>query len=135
MSLSKKIRNAGKWQSLSVISLNILQLVYFAIMTRLLLKEDYGLMAIVNGTIGVGNIFIQGGMGSALIQRKDINNKHINGALQTSIFIGLVLYSIFYFLSPYIATIYNDSRLDELIKVSSLNLLLLALNNISVNLL
>ncbi|MEP3374502.1 lipopolysaccharide biosynthesis protein [Maribacter dokdonensis] len=135
MSLNKKIKNAGKWQSLSVISLNILQLIYFAIMTRLLLKEDYGLMAIVNGTIGVGNIFIQGGMGSALIQRKDITNKHINGALQTSILIGLVLYSIFYFLSPYIAVVYNDSRLDDLIKVSSLNLLLLALNNISVNLL
>ncbi|PIB23022.1 lipopolysaccharide biosynthesis protein [Maribacter sp. 4G9] len=135
MSLSKKIKNAGKWQSLSVISLNVLQLVYFAIMTRLLLKEDYGLMAIVNGTIGIGNIFIQGGMGSALIQRKEINNNHINGALQTSILIGLVLYVCFYFLSPYIAATYNDSRLDDLIKVSSLNLLLLALNNISVNLL
>lgn len=135
MSLTKKIKNAGKWQSLSVISLNILQLVYLAIMTRLLLKEDYGLMAVVNGIIGIGNIFIQGGMGSALIQRKDINNRHINGALQTSVLMGLALYTLFFFLSPFIAEVYDDVRLDTLIKVASLNLILLAINNISVNML
>ncbi|MBO6533849.1 MAG: oligosaccharide flippase family protein, partial [Muricauda sp.] len=83
MSLSNKIKHAGKWQSVSVLSLNVLQIIYFSVMTRLLLKEDYGLMAIINAFIGIGNIFVMGGMGSALIQRKKINNKHINGALQT----------------------------------------------------
>lgn len=135
MSLTKKIKNAGKWQSLSVVSLNVIQLVYIAIMTRLLIKEDYGLMAVVNGIIGIGNIFIHGGMGSALIQRKDINNKHINGALQTSVLMGFILYAFFYSLSPFISSFYNDVRLDGLIKVASLNLILLSLNNISVNLL
>jgi O-antigen/teichoic acid export membrane protein len=135
MSLSAKIKNAGKWQSFSVVSLSVLQILYFAIMTRLLFKEDYGLMAIVNGIIGIGNIFIQGGMGSALIQRKKINNKHINGALQTSLLLGFILYAVFYIMAPFIASAYNDLRLDNLIKVASLNLLLLALNNISVNLL
>ncbi|PRX55295.1 lipopolysaccharide biosynthesis protein [Flagellimonas meridianipacifica] len=135
MSLSGKIKNAGKWQALSVVSMNLIQLVYFAIMTRLLFKEDYGLMAVVNGIIGIGNIFIQGGMGSALIQRKNITHKHINGALQTSLLIGFSLYALFYFFSPYVASIYNDVRLDALIKVASLNLILLSLNNISLNLL
>ncbi|WP_422351245.1 lipopolysaccharide biosynthesis protein [Flagellimonas sp.] len=135
MSLTKKIKKAGKWQSLSVISLNILQLAYIAIMTRLLLKTDYGLMAVVNGIIGIGNIFIQGGMGSALIQRQNVNNKHINGALQTSLLIGFILYALFYFTAPFISSVYNDARLDELIKVASLNLILLSLSNISGNLL
>ncbi|WP_350288795.1 lipopolysaccharide biosynthesis protein [uncultured Croceitalea sp.] len=135
MSLSGKIKHAGKWQSFSVLSLSVLQIIYFSIMTRLLFKEDYGLMAIVNGIIGIGNIFMQGGMGSALIQRKEINNKHINGALQTSLLIGLILYAIFYIMAPFIASAYNDLRLDNLIKVASLNIILLALSNISVNLL
>ena len=135
MSLRDKIRQAGKWQSFSVLSLNVLKLLYFAIMTRLLLKEDYGLMAIINAIIGIANIFVQGGMGPALIQRKEINNKHINGALQTSLLLGLVLYAIFYIMAPFIASAYNDLRLDNLIKVASLNLILLALSNISINLL
>lgn len=135
MSLSGKIKRAGKWQSFSVLSLSVLQIIYFSIMTRLLFKEDYGLMAIVNGIIGIGNIFMQGGMGSALIQRKEINNKHINGALQTSLLIGFILYAIFYIMAPFIASAYNDLRLDNLIKVASLNIILLALSNISVNLL
>ena len=135
MSLSGKIKHAGKWQSFSVLSLNVLQILYFSIMTRLLFKEDYGLMAIINAIIGIGNIFIQGGMGAALMQRKEINDRHINGALQTSLFLGFILYAIFYIMAPSIASAYNDHRLDNLIKVSSLNLILLALSNISINLL
>ena len=121
MSLSDKIKHAGKWQSFSVLSLNVLQIIYFSIMTRLLFKEDYGLMAIINAIIGIGNIFVHGGMGSALIQRKEINNKHINGALQTSLLIGLILCAVLYVMAPFIAAAYNDLRLDALIKVSSLN--------------
>lgn len=135
MSLSNKIKHAGKWQSFSVLSLNVLQIIYFSIMTRLLLKEDYGLMAIINAFIGIGNIFVMGGMGSALIQRKKINNKHINGALQTTLLIGLILYVVLYITAPSIAAAYDDLRLDTLIKVSSLNLILLALGSISSNLL
>ncbi len=135
MSLSNKIKHAGKWQSFSVLSLNVLQIIYFSIMTRLLFKEDYGLMAIINAFIGIGNIFVMGGMGSALIQRKKINNKHINGALQTSLLIGIILYAVLYIMAPSIAAAYDDLRLDTLIKVSSLNLILLALGSISSNLL
>ncbi|MEZ2415472.1 lipopolysaccharide biosynthesis protein [Muriicola sp. E247] len=134
-SLGDKIKHAGKWQSVSVLSLNLLKIIYFSIMTRLLLKEDYGLMAIIYAIIGIGNIFVLGGMGSALIQRKEINNKHANGALQTSLFIGLLLYAVLYITAPFIASAYNDLRLDNLIKVSSLNLILLALSHISINLL
>jgi len=135
MSLSDKIKHAGKWRSFSVLSLNVLKIVYFSIMTRLLIKADYGLMAIISGIIGIGNIFIQGGMGAALIQRKEINNKHINGALQTSLFLGLALYVILYIMAPFIASGYNDLRLDNLIKVASLNFILLALVSISTSLL
>ncbi len=135
MSLSGKIKHAGKWQSFSVLSLSVLQILYFSIMTRLLFKEDYGLMAIINAIIGIGNIFILGGMGTALIQRKEINNRHVNGALQTNLLIGVILYAVFYTIAPFIASAYNDLRLDNLIKVSSLNLILLAVINISSNLL
>lgn len=135
MSLSGKIKHAGKWQSFSVLSLSLLQVLYFSIMTRILFKEDYGLMAIINAIIGIGSIFIQGGMGSALIQKKEINNKHINGALQTSLLLAVILYVVFYMIAPFIASTYDDLRLESLIKVSSLNLILLALSNISVNLL
>jgi len=135
MSLNNKIKHAGKWQSLSVISTIVTQVVYFGIMTRLLMKEDYGLMAIINGIVGIGNIFVQGGMGTALIQRKEITNRHINGALQTSLLIGVILYAVFYFSASSISLVYNDIRLELLIKIASFNLILLSINNISVNLL
>lgn len=135
MSLSGKIKNAGFWQAFEVITKFILQFVYFAIMARILLKEDYGLMAIANGIIGIGAIFISGGMGTALIQKIDINDRYINAALQTSLFIGLLLFFIFFITASIIGQFYDDNRLESVIQVISINFVLLAISNISVNLL
>lgn len=134
MSLSHKIRSAGIWQSLEVFFLFIFQMGYFAIMARLLEKEDYGLMAVATGIIGVGNIFITGGIGTALIQRQQINNKHINAALQVSILVGLFLFLLFFILAPAIAGFYEDNRLVSIIRVISVNFFLLAVSNVSINL-
>lgn len=96
MSVVNQIKHAGFWQTIEVASQLVFQLVYFSIMARLLLKEDYGLMAISTSVIGVGLIFVRGGMGTALIQKKNINDKYINAALQTNLFIGLILCLVFF---------------------------------------
>ncbi len=92
-------------------------------------------MAIAGGIIGVGNIFIKGGMGTALIQKKTINDKYINAALQTSLLFGVVLFGVFLLLAPVISSFYGDYRLNSIISVISVNFILLAISNISINLL
>lgn len=135
MSLINKAKSAGIWQAIEVFTQFILQFIYFAIMARLLLKEDYGLMAISNGIIGVGALFIQGGLGTALIQKKTINSNYINAALQTNLFIGTILFFLFFFLASPISSFYNDERLGNIIQVISFNFILLAISNITLSLL
>lgn len=135
MSLTNKIKSAGFWQTIEVASQFVFQFIYFSIMARLLLREDYGLMAISSGLIGVGMIFIRGGMGTALIQKKNINDRYVNAALQTNLVIGLTLFVIFYLLSIPVGTFYGDDRLPLIVKVLSFNILLLSINNISVSIL
>lgn len=135
MSVVNQIKNAGFWQTIEVASQLVFQLVYFSIMARLLLKEDYGLMAISTGVIGVGLIFVRGGMGTALIQKKKINDKYINAALQTNLFIGLILCLVFFLLSGVIGSFYDDGRLSLIVKVLSFNIILLSVNNITLSIL
>lgn len=92
-------------------------------------------MAIAGAIMGVGNIFVQGGMGTALIQKKNINDNYINAALQTSLLFGIVLFGVFFLLAPLLSSFYGDYRLNSIIKVISVNFILLAISNISINLL
>lgn len=135
MNSLKKIKKAVAWQSFEVFSQFLLQLVYFSVMARLLLKEDYGLMAIANGVIGIGAIFIQGGMGTALVQKKEVTNNHVNGALQVSFLISIFLYLASFFASESVSEFYESPELSPIIKVVAANFILLALSNIPLNLL
>lgn len=135
MDLTRKLKNAGIWQLLQVVVQAITQFVYIAVMARLLSKADFGLMALASSFIGIGIIFSEGGMGSALIQRQNITQKHINAALQGNLFIGLAVFVIFFFTAHFIAQFYNQPLLELIIKVIGVNVILSSVNNVSRGLL
>lgn len=135
MSLTQKLKNAGIWQLLQVVIQAIIQFGYIAIMARLLSKADFGLMALASSFIGIGVIFSEGGMGSALIQRQNITQKHINAALQGSLFIGLAIFITFFLTAHFIAEFYNQPLLELIIKVIGVNVIISSVNNVSRGLL
>lgn len=104
-------------------------------MARLLTKADFGLMALASSFIGFGIIFSEGGMGTALIQRQNITQKHMNAAFQSAVFIGVILFAVFYISAPIISSYFNQPDLELIIKVSGVNIVLGALSTVSVSLL
>lgn len=135
MSLTYKLKNAGFWQMLKVGGQAIIQFGYMAIMARLLTKADFGLMAIAMSFIGFGTIFSEGGMGSALIQRQNVTQKHMNAAFQASVLIGGVVFLLFYSLAFLIADYFNEYKLELIIKVAGVNIILNAISSVSQSLL
>jgi len=135
MSTIAKLKKAGSWQTLQMMVIVISQFVYIGTMARLLSKADFGLMAIASAFIGFGTIFSEGGMGAALIQRKNITQKHMNAALQSGILIGGLIFTVFFFSSKYIATFFDQPQLDMLIKVIGVNVVLHAVSGTSMMLL
>lgn len=135
MSLTKQLKSSGFWQSLEVLVLIITQFLYFGVMARLLEKSDYGLMAIANSFVAIGIIFAEGGMGAALIQKKDASREHNTAALQGGIIFSLVIVIIFEILAPYIANFFDNELLTDLIRVIAINFVLLAVSAVSLSLL
>ena len=76
MSLRNKTIQSLKWAFGSRIFRQIGQVIVTAVLARLLLPEDFGLLGMI--TIYFGFIFVFGdlGLSSALIQRKEVNEKH-----------------------------------------------------------
>lgn len=135
MTLNQKVKKAGLWQSLEIIVLVISQFLYIGVMARFLNKADFGLMAIASSFIGFGAIFSEGGMGPALIQRKEVTNKHKNAALQAGFGIGVVLFVAFFFLAPAIADFFNQPSLKSIIRVIGVNVFFVSASSISLGLL
>ncbi len=135
MSLFNKLKSAATWQASEVIVTVLTQFIYLAVMARLLSKSDFGMMAITSSFIMLGFIFVESGMGAALIQRQHINGRHITAAMQGGILLGLLLFLIFFFLSPYIASFFSIPELKNLIRVISINFLISSASSVSLGLL
>lgn len=78
-------------QTLVTIGVGIVEILYFSIMSRLLSKEDFGLFAAINAVTIIFSSISDAGIGSALIQRKDLTEEYKNTAYTLSFIIGLVV--------------------------------------------
>lgn len=113
----------------------LVQLVTFIvsiILARLLLPADYGLIAMVSVFINLANVFIDGGLNSALIQKQDADEVDFCTVQIFSLLFSIVLYGVIYVSAPSIASFYGDSynNLAEVLRVLSLQIIVLAFNSV-----
>lgn len=118
------------WKFLERGGTQIVQFIVSIILARILIPEDYGVVAIVLVFIAIANVFIQTGFNTALIQKKDVDDVDYSSVFYLSLFVALVLYIIIYILSPSIAEFYKQPILKPLFRVLSLTLFFGAINSI-----
>ena len=95
------------------------------VLARLLLPEDFGLVALGMLIIGFATKFGEFGFSAGLIQRKEkVTEKHINTLFFLDLSFKLLLWIIFYLATPALARIFHDPRLIAVIPVISLYMVL-----------
>ncbi len=60
-----------------------IQFIVQIVLARLLLPEDFGLIAIVTIFILLANVFVQSGFNTALIQKKDADDEDFSSVFYT----------------------------------------------------
>src|SRR2546425_320042 len=75
----------------------ILQLVILGILARLLSPADFGVIAAAEVVIGFSGIVSQLGLGPALVQRPELERRHIDTAFTASVALGLLLGMLIWF--------------------------------------
>lgn len=99
----------------------IIQLIYTAILSRILTPEDYGIVAIINVFVNFFNVLADMGIGSAVIQRQDLGKKEVNSIFTFSCLISVALAFVFMLLSLPISWFYEDNvylKLGPLLAIS-----------------
>ena len=103
------------------------------ILARLLTPEDYGCIGMLMIFILVANTFIDGGFGSALIQKKEPTQEDYSTIFYWNLFLSVVLYFALFASAPLIARFYNLPLLSSVLQVQGLVLILNSLSIIQQN--
>ena len=103
------------------------QLVSFIVsivLARLLVPEDYGTIALVTVFTVILQVFVDSGLGTALIQKKDADDLDFSSVFYFNFVVCLVLYAGMFMAAPYIAKFYDDISLTPVIRVLSLTIVI-----------
>lgn len=119
---NNKVLSSLFWKFFERCGAQLVQLIVQIVLARLLLPEDYGVIAIVSIFITIAGVFVQTGFNTALIQKKEVNNIDYSSVLYLSLFVSLILYLILFFTAPLVANFYNQDILIPVLRVLSLTL-------------
>ncbi len=107
-----------------------IQLVVQIVLARLLLPEEYGIIAIIDVFITISVIFVQSGLNTALIQKKDADETDFSSVFFLSLLIAGLFYLLLFISAPPIADFFSEPRLVPVLRVLSLTLFFGAFNSI-----
>ena len=114
---------------------NISQLIIIGILARLLTPTEFGIIGIILLFVNFSNIFTQLGIGTALVQKKEISKAHISLGFSLSAILGILVGLLFYWIAPYIGQFFNLENLEEPIRFFAFFFPLKGLNSVSTALL
>ncbi len=114
------------WSAMERFGAQGIQFVFGILVTRILSPTDYGLLGMILIFMAVGQTLTDSGFGSALIWKKNPSPADYSTVFYFNITISAFLYVLFYLTAPLIALFYNEPQLTGLIRVISLNFIILA---------
>lgn len=94
------------------------------VLARMLTPDDFGCIGMLAIFIVIANTFVDSGLGSAIIQKKEITDSDLSTVFIFNFILSILLYCILYFTAPYIAKFYHIPLLNSVLKVVGLVLII-----------
>ncbi|MEO1052785.1 MAG: lipopolysaccharide biosynthesis protein [Bacteroidota bacterium] len=116
-SLTSRTISGFLWLLSSSGAQSILQLIVTAILARILVPEDFGVVAAAMVVILFTEMLYEMGIGPALVQMKEISDSDINTSFTFSVMLGILLAVIFYLINPFIAIFFDMPALTAALNV------------------
>lgn len=100
------------------------------VLARLLDPTVYGTVALVTIFTTIMQVFVDSGMGNALIQKKDADDLDFSSVFYFNMAMCSVLYLIMFFAAPLIASFYRMPELTAIVRVLSLVVVISGVKNV-----
>jgi len=100
------------------------------ILARILDPNAYGTVALITVFTSILQVFVDSGLGNALIQKKDSDNKDFSTVFWANLLFCCLLYVLLCLISPLIANFYGNSSITLYMRVLGLTVLISGLKNV-----
>lgn len=118
--------NATFWSSIQRFGSLAISFVSNLVLARLLCPEDFGLVGMIMVFVGLADVLVDGGLGNALIQSKEVSDDDISTVFTTNLIISFFLFIIVFFFAPSIASYVNIDHFDYFLRIEAVMILIRA---------
>ena len=129
-SLRDKTIKGVIWNGVDRFAARGIQFVFGILIARLLVPEDYGVVAMLNIFLAVSQSFIDSGFGTALVRKIDRTETDFSTVFFFNIAVAVIFYLALFVSAPAIANFYNIPLLESITKVVALNLIIGSLTGV-----
>src|SRR4030067_2603739 len=135
MSFARKAAKSGLWFAGFRFITQLFSWIVTIAIARILVPEDYGLMAMASILTGYVEIFSELGLGAAIIQKKEITQEELSSVFWLSMIIGAILSMVSFGLAHPTAWIFNEPRIIPITQLISVLFIIGAIMIVPYNIL
>ena len=125
--LDRKLVRGSAWLALSFGGSQIVSFVVAAILARFVTPSAFGLVALASVAIFALTMLQESGLGLAVIHRRTDVEAAAGTAFVFTVVSGIVLYGVAFAVAPFLAHVFSDPRLTDVVRVLALVLIVRAL--------
>lgn len=116
------------WKLFELGGSSVITLLVQIVMARLLAPDEFGMLAIMLVFVNIGNVIVQSGLNTAIIQSPDATERDYSTVFWMSLTMSVVLYGVSFVLAPAVAAFYDAPAIVAPLRVLVLILVVNAYN-------
>lgn len=128
--LKKKTVGGFFWRFGERITSQAISFIISIILARLLLPQEYGIIALSMVFINIINVFAVSGLGTSLIQKKNADDLDFSTMFYAGLVISLIVYVLLFLAAPYVAELYQNELVCPVLRMLGLAVPIQAINSI-----
>ena len=121
---SRKVFTNLLWRLAERVGAQLVAFIVSVVLARLLTPEDYGTVALVTVFTTIMQVFVDSGLSTALIQKKDADDLDFSSVFYFNFVVCIILYLIMFSVAPFIASFYDVPELVPVVRAISLTIVI-----------
>lgn len=122
--LKQKTISSMTWNAIQRFGTMILSFISNLVLAWLLVPEDFGCIGMLSVFIAISEVFIDGGFGSALIQKKGATQEDYSTIFYWNLVVSIILFLGLLLCAPLVAEFYHMPALTNILRVTSVVLII-----------
>ncbi len=125
----RTLSNVG-WRLAERVGAQGVTLIVSIILSRILLPEEYDVVTLAWAIAMLLELFVDSGLGEALIQKKDADELDFSSVFFFNITVSALMYAVLFFIAPLVERAYGYEGFAKLMRVLGLLILILGVKNV-----